>query len=1042
MNSQPYTVINASAGSGKTYALVQKIIIICLSQPHRHDAIQHILALTFTNKAANEMKKRLIEWLESFTKEDYAQNQDLINIQNKLKELGLSIHIDELHQRAKGVLNYILHHYSTLNISTIDKFNSRLVRSFSYELGLPHQFNLEIQSEPYLIEAVDKLLEEIGNDKQISDAFMDLVNYNFENEEKTNISQTLYNKAKTYISDIHYTELKKNENFDWKAYEQTKQELRNQISEHKKEAKKLAQNALSIIKDRGLENGDFAGGGNKSLQYFFDSYLKNEVPKLYATTEEEEKKVSSYEKGASSAGKLKQHLIEEILGTLLQYRREIIRHYIQQVKKEKILKELLPFKFNKEIQNQLNIIENENDLVLLSKFNILINENLRNEPSAFLYEKIGTRFKHFFIDEFQDTSKMQWENMFPLKENNTSQESNSFTIVGDPKQSIYRFRGGESEIMLNILNHKEPSNVPPHIENLGNNWRSAKNIVEFNNELYHFIGQKLEPEHQKLFAEDGKQNAVKNFPGRVRVNLTDYDPKSAVFFENSARQMHQDIQKCVDLGFSLSDITIICRKGSEIKEYSKLLSQKEIHYNGVSQKIKTISEKGLILGISYTLKALIEFLHWQLEPKDTQHLVKFIYHLNALGRIQIEDFTKEIQEILSEESLLSALERRYSLNLTPKLNLNLYNYVEYFLREFSVEGKETDFLLNFLENLYAFSQNIGANTKDFLQYWEEEAKNISVQASDNIDAIKLMTIHAAKGLEFPVVLLPIQSANKDYSFNEWFSLDDNDGALQSINISYFSKEFIPYDEDIKVFNQINQYKNKIDRLCVLYVATTRPVEHLYLYLQRPSGKGESTEILSFIENKVGNMEENEFDLYPNTDENWKKVNKKKEKSYRSIPIQSLSRTAKNLDNITIATPSKNYQNTVDKVRAGIFTHEILSKIKTKNDINKVLNTYLLEGTITKEEKVDIQQRIQSITENPQYAPYFSEGVQVISERDILFQNSTYRPDRLVKMPEGWVIIDFKTGEENEKHLTQIEVYRNILEQLGKKVIKTEIIYIL
>ena len=213
----PYTAINASAGSGKTYALVQKILIICLSHPKRYDTIKNILALTFTNKAANEMKKRLIDWLKGFTDEDYAQNKDLQGIKEKLEKLGIKVSIEELHHRAKEVLDYILHHYSTLNISTIDKFNSKLVRSFSYELGLPHQFNLEIQNEPYLIEAVDRLLDEIGSDEQISSAFMDLIDYNFENDERVNINKTLYNKAKTYINDVHYSELKKNKNFDWEA---------------------------------------------------------------------------------------------------------------------------------------------------------------------------------------------------------------------------------------------------------------------------------------------------------------------------------------------------------------------------------------------------------------------------------------------------------------------------------------------------------------------------------------------------------------------------------------------------------------------------------------------------------------------------------------------------------------------------------------------------------------------------------------------------------------------------------------------------------
>ena len=172
MNLYGYNAINASAGSGKTYTLVQRILIICL-QSKRNDVIRHILALTFTNKAANEMKYRLIEWLKAFIEENYKENKDLKGIQQKIKEIGIQVSIEELHERAIGVLNYVLHNYSTLNISTIDKFNLRLLRSFSYELGLPYQFSIEITPEPYIIKAVDILINKIGEDKKISEIFMD-----------------------------------------------------------------------------------------------------------------------------------------------------------------------------------------------------------------------------------------------------------------------------------------------------------------------------------------------------------------------------------------------------------------------------------------------------------------------------------------------------------------------------------------------------------------------------------------------------------------------------------------------------------------------------------------------------------------------------------------------------------------------------------------------------------------------------------------------------------------------------------------------------
>ncbi len=1059
MSKQPsYIAINASAGSGKTYALVQKILLICLKQPHQHDSIKNILALTFTNKAANEMKERILSWLKAFTQNDYESNNDLKGIQTKLKEMGLTVSLHDLHQRATYVLDYILHHYSTLNISTIDKFNSKLVRSFSYELGLPHQFNLEITHEPYLIEAIDRLLQEIGEDGQISDAFLDLVNYSLENDEKININKALYKKANQFINDVHYNQIARNKDYDWESYEKLKTNIRQKIEDEKSEAAKIVADSLSLISDNGLATEDFPGGKQNSIAKFFVSYDEKVIKggENFAFPPDEEKALVNFSKFPAKR-KPNHDIAETIIAPLIENRRKVIYINISKVKHEKILKELLPFKFNKEIQDQLKIIEEENDLVLLSKFNIIINENLKDEPSSFIYEKIGTKFNHFFIDEFQDTSKMQWQNILPLRDNNIAEEGNSFTIVGDPKQSIYSFRGGDSEIMLDILNGKENVIIPVHIENLENNWRSSKNIVEFNNTLYQYVGSLLNAEHEDLFAVKGKQNIVKKELGRVKIGLTEYTRSSAEFFENSTEQMFRNIQESVDNSYNLSDITIICRKGSEIKKYTEGLGQKKIQYKNQEQYIKTISDKGLTLNLSHTLQALIYYIQWELEPKNFQYTVKFLYHLKELGKISFQDFTKEVSEIMESKSKLiieKQLQKQFGLQISGDdvPQLNLYNYVEFLINQFSVEGKEIEYILNFLELVYKFTQTPGATLKDFIKFWEEEAQDTSIQASNNIDAVKLMTIHAAKGLEFPIVFIPMMNGNKDNDFNQWFDLDETE-TLKSIHISNFSKEITQYDESIKVFNEVNSYKNLVDRLCVLYVATTRASEQLYLYLQKPSKNGVGNEMYNFIESEFSTLLENdEFDLYPEIDQSFRKQEKKKEKIYNTISITSITEPNKKKNNIKIATPSKNYQKTVAHVREGIFTHDILAQIKYRKDVEKVLQHYILEGTITSDEKNNIQTKILGIIDNPAYAPYFEEGLKIITEKDILITRDNgpefYRPDRIVETNEGYIIIDYKTQKDKdkdvelklEKHQEQVDNYKSILEHFGKKVIKTEIIY--
>lgn len=1042
-----YTVINASAGSGKTYALVQRLLMICLRYPNQQQSIRNILALTFTNKAANEMKERILSWLGNFAAGNYAENADLKNIQKAFEEQGLKITIDELHNRSKKLLDHILHNYSTLNIGTIDRFNSRLVRSFSYELGLAKNFNLEIEAEPFLIEAVDKMLDQIGENETISNSFMDYVDYSLENNERINLNKNLYDSAKEFVKDIHYEHLKNNESFDDANYEDIKNTLRKEIILNKKQSAELATAAIDLFKSRNIEIEDFAQGKNGIGGFFtkvIDFYQQKRAGFPFPTTLEESV-INNYRKGASSKAKHKEADIFEILDQLIECRMRLILLYIETQKKEKVLSALLPLKVNKDIQDELKKIEEENDLVLLSKFNILINENLKNEPSAFIYEKVGSQFQHYFFDEFQDTSELQWQNFVPLRDHSVSSENTSFTLVGDPKQSIYRFRGGESKLMLDIINKKEFSPKEADLLVLKDNWRSARNIVQFNNELYRYHSENLEEEHKNIFGTDAEQSPRSKIDGRVKVNLIE-NLTNEEFYDDTSESMRKDIQECLNNGFKFSDITILCRGNFDIFSYSQKLGNLKVNYNGEETNIKTISDKGLTLELSNTLKAVVEFLRWEINPKNKTCLIMMMYHLNTLGKIQMADFTLDMLEILSIENhdeILQFIQQKYSLQLKQDNfpRFNLYNFIEYYINEFSVENKETDFLLNFLEMLFNFTQNAGVSTKEFLKYWNEEASSYTIQASENIDAIQIMTIHKSKGLEFPIVFIPMINKNRDSEFTNWFETSES-AALKSVNINQFSKNLEVYDEQIQSFNKKNSYKNLIDRLCLQYVATTRPVEQLFFYLQKANKTSNNLELLEFIQTK--NPENaDEFDLYDVNPEMLKKHSKTKSSSFKTQNIQNLKNVNEKTTSIKIATPSKNYQVRNEKVRIGLFVHELLSKINTEKDINKVLEGYALEGQITIEEKNEIQATLQEIIKK--YAEFFDEKWEVINEKDIMIsengESHISRPDRILKSEEGYIIVDFKTGEPKEKDELQVQGYKNILQRLGKKVLKTQIIYL-
>ncbi|NRS93666.1 ATP-dependent exoDNAse (exonuclease V) beta subunit [Chryseobacterium sp. 16F] len=1049
-----YSVIHASAGSGKTYNLVQRILRICLRYPNSHKNIQHILALTFTNKAANEMKERILNWLTLFTADNYKDCDELISLQKALiKEENIHITLEDLHQRSQNLLDYVLHNYSILQIGTIDKFNARLVRSFSNELGLAKNFNLEINAKPYLMEAVDKMLDKVGGDNpELTTTLLDYIQYQMDQNERTNLNKTFYKSAEKFLSDIHYEELKKNKNFDGREYDLLRNNLIKEIKNYTPESVEIAKKSLEIIENNGLEISDFSGGVN-GIGGFFNKVLKfyDGNSKTFPIPGDEEKANINFDKGAPAKSKNKEHLIFGILEELKTNRLQIISNHISSIKKEKILQALLPMKVQQDIQRELQLLEEEKDIVLLSKVNTLINENLSEEPSEFIYEKVGTQFHHYFFDEFQDTSIMQWRNFLPLRDHTISSNNTSFTLVGDPKQSIYRFRGGESKILLDIINGEK--NVLKQAETivLEENYRSAKNIVAFNNELYEYISKNLKPEHAHIFGEKSFQNAISKNAGRVRINFIENGVKEE-FYASVAEKMQNDIQTVIDFGYQFSDITILCRGKNDIFNYSKLLGNLKIVEKGEEKLIKTISDSGLTLELSSTIKAVISYLQWENSPKNLQFLVMMMYYLKDIGKIEAEDFTKDMAELLklkSKKTIGKFIDEKYKIKLFQDgfPQFNLYNFIEFYVHEFSMEEKETDFILNFLEMVYGFTQNTGATLKDFLKFWEEDGRTKTIQASENLNAIQLMTIHKAKGLEFPIVLLPMENSNKDGDFNEWFETEMSD-TLKSVNLKAFKDSVDVYDEKVAYFNAKNTYENLIDRLCIQYVATTRAVDQMFFYIEKPSvtqkGENESKiEIYQFLQNKnAGNVES--FDYFElEKDANLDKKIKKEDQKFATKKIEHFNKSHEKSASIKIATPSKNYQTRNEKVRLGIFVHEILAKINDEKDVNFVLEKYLLEGIIDINQKNIIEGNVQEIIKK--YPNYFGANLEIINEKDIMITENgfqkIYRPDRLIKTEKGYTIVDFKTGEEKEKDIQQVETYGKVLEKLGKVVLGKEVVYI-
>ncbi len=296
-------------------------------------------------------------------------------------------------------------------------------------------------------------------------------------------------------------------------------------------------------------------------------------------------------------------------------------------------------------------------------------------------------------------------------------------------------------------------------------------------------------------------------------------------------------------------------------------------------------------------------------------------------------------------------------------------------------------------------------------------------------------------------MLPLRNKAPSKKSSFWFDTDSGE-KLTSVNVKLFNEDLSTYDNDIAAFNNYNAYQQKIDNFCLQYVATTRAADQLFLYIEKEGSKN-YLDIYSFLKDEIPRQENGEeatsFDLYKTAETDLIKNEKQEKNPFATQTIKFHNKSGRNPETIKIATPSKSYQNRVENVRIGIFTHEILALINTHRDIENVLERYLLEGTITTDERNQIQERISNIIDDEKYKKYFGENLKVINEKDIMISedglSTIYRPDRLIEIEEGYIIIDFKTGVAADKHQVQLDEYQRVLEKLGKIVIDTKIIYV-
>jgi ATP-dependent exoDNAse (exonuclease V) beta subunit len=876
-----FTVYTSSAGSGKTYTLTKEYLKLALGtdtsiNEFNPTYFRRILAITFTKDAAQEMKARVLSKLLAFI-----QKQDL-DLQNQIAK-DLDISLEELQNRAKATFEQIIYHYSDFAISTIDSFTNRLVSAFTQELNVPLNYELDMDTDTLTANAADGLIAQVGiEDKEQITNF--LLKFVIDEIDNGTYWKDIHRKLADFTKDLYKEEsrpiARQLGQTQLSQYESCINDLKKFIDDVETFLSEKAKAFKQIIQKKGLDFKDFYQG-DRGLGGFInrmiDKKMEEKMPNNYVLEIlEEDKWYSNPKKNPKSS------ILDDVIPELKPLLSEICLRWQKDKNTYFLIKETIndfyKVALTGEIHQAVEEFKIQNNIVYISETNEKIAKIVQNEPVPFIYERLGERYNHLLIDEFQDTSILQWHNLLPLAENNLA-EGNLNLIVGDAKQAIYRWRGGEMEQIVHLAYANDPLKgdtsvaklqeiaavhfqdqaeaadlladryltIRSYVErkNLATNFRSDSEIVEFNNAFFHLIKELkknevpfIEQVYDEQFAQKLPENTVKN--GCVEIILNPQEKEGKNYEELTKNEVLRAIEDAQAKGFGLRDIAILFRNKKKAIQIATLLKEKGFNIISVDSLVISADEK---VNFLMAMLKVIANPENSLAKSEALYLFHKTIMKNAGSQEQNEAIRKAVYE--KNASLNNFLElfaeKGYSIDYGYLQSLSLYEMTEELLRIFRIlqeHPTRLEFIFKFLDWIIEFERQKKHHLDDFIDEWNKKKHNIAVDIPADTDAITITTIHKSKGLEYPVVILPFAdwSTKADYRNSIWMDSNLFDLPVQkqqkpSHLLVRMKKSSVPV---ITEHQKEEDNKNILENLNLLYVALTRPINLLYIIGKAPN----------------------------------------------------------------------------------------------------------------------------------------------------------------------------------------------------------------
>ena len=1099
------TVYRASAGSGKTFTLAVEYISLLVKDPENY---QHILAVTFTNKATQEMKMRILSQLYGIANSLQSSQQYF----NKVKE-KTNMPDAVIRNNARAALTLLIHRYNNFRILTIDAFFQQVLRNLAHELGQTANLRVDLNNEEITEKAVDQMIESLEKGQPVLQWISTYINNSIEDDNGWNI----IGKIKTFGTNIfkdfykaHEANLKEqlSNADDFKVYETTLRKRRNDI---RKTFNSKARSILNEIKNANLDiPSNYRSGLYKYLTDSAIAPLTNKPLKAGVLKANESPQNWTSSKCAKADKQQIQTLAAEVLSAqlseLIAYNNDNWNEF-QSI--QLTLSHLSELRLLHAIADAVDNLTKDTNRFMLSNTQALLKELIADSDTPFIFERIGARLKHVMIDEFQDTSTIQWQNFQVLLANCMAQELSQNLIVGDIKQSVYRWRQGDWGILNNI--EKSFAHQKIRLETLDYNYRSEKRIIDFNNAFWEQCVANTAKEVaqddaekaeivQKAYEDVAQKTHKTTENGFVKISL--YPSKSMK--EAVLEELIETIKELFNNGYggkNQSKIAILVRSKSNIQDIVNALLQ------SFGNEINIVSDEAFRLDASLSVNIIVSAMHLLTHPDDVltrgklvklynQELLKkpltdtdLLVSINESNNIDTKNIDKKERRKLATEQqmakLNSQLPPEYVANRELLLGLPIVDLVDKLFMLFGLDQLEgqSSYICTLYDTLNDFLKDHTADIDDFINEWENSLSSKTIQ-SDEIEGIRIMTIHKSKGLEFDNVIIPFCNWEMEKKGTLWCETKNKPAPynkLPLLPIDFSRDKLIGtvFEDDYKE----EHFQNIVDNLNLLYVAFTRASKNLFVFGLRqgkttldniakgtpPGNRSYAIELalrqvseqlqgslLSFPDDIGSEIHFEYGTLVPETHEKEHAVADnpfliKPDKHIVSIATYPQAATFKQ-SNKSIEFVKGEDVDPSDRTRyikIGNVLHQLFSTIYTTADIPTRLNELEQQGIIYNDEitSAQLRTRIEDAITNPQVQEWFSKRWQLYNECTILEYNKDtnemeeHRPDRVMTDGKEFVVVDFKFGKEREEYKKQVQQYMEILIRMGHKKVSGYLWYV-